>query len=113
MATASSLTRPVVVASLLGLVLLVGPWAWDGVPGHWRITSSLVGLLAIATAVRIVALAQRGGPRPSSLHSVGPLELRQTLDLGERQRMHVIGFEGRVLLIGERDGSLAVLDGSD
>lgn len=112
MISRASLTHPVVAASILGSILLAASsLASSGSTstGHWQVTGWLVGLLSIATAVRIAVLGQRDRRRRLTTTGTGAVGLRQTLDLGEQHRVHVIELDGRVLLIGESGGGLALL----
>lgn len=113
----------------IGLVLFLGPLQGGGktaveptpeattevpagrtnvptMPSAWQISSTLVGVLLLGF-IGIVLVKRVRHARP-----VGDGEyvvLRQSVRLTPKQAVHVVEFDGDVLLIGESDGNLNVL----
>ena len=76
-------------------------------PSLWRVGSTLLGILLLGgVGLTILAKAKRRGPENPALVA----QLRQSLRLGPKGRLHVVQFDGRMLLIGETDGQVALLD---
>ena len=111
---------------LLAFVVLLGPWsgstaaapetAASGLripptPSVWQVVCSLIGVLFVG-AIGLMMIAKfKGISRPAGRGKAGdPLTLRQTLKLSPRHRVHVVEFDSMVLLLGECDNNLAVLN---
>ena len=75
-------------------------------PSAWQVSSTLVGVLLLGF-IGIVLVKRMRQARP-----IGDGEyvvLRQSVRLTPKQAVHVVEFDGEVLLIGESDGNLNVL----
>ena len=75
-------------------------------PSLWPVGSTLLGVVLLGFATLV--LARRLGRSDRGAERL--ITLRQSLNLGPRQRVHVVQFEDRVLLLGESNGHLVVLD---
>jgi flagellar biogenesis protein FliO len=79
-------------------------------PDLWQMGSALLAVLLLGTAGVMLLRKLRGGAVP--VRGSAPLmTLRQTLRLSARQAVHAIEFDDRILLIGEHERGLALLDG--
>jgi len=75
-------------------------------PDLWQIASTLVGLLLLGGAgLFVLRRLQRG----SKSGSAGIVTLRQTVRLSPKQALHAIEFEGRLLLVGESDRGVTLV----
>lgn len=78
-------------------------------PDLWQMGSALIAVLLIGTAGVMLLRKLRGGAVP--VRGSAPLiTLRQTLRLSARQAVHAIEFDDRILLIGEHERGLALLE---
>ncbi len=78
-------------------------------PDMWQITSALVGVLLLGVGAVLVVRKLRGGAVPT--RGAAPLAmLRQTLRLSSRQAIHAIEFDDRILLVGEHERGLVLLE---
>ena len=75
-------------------------------PGGWRITSTLIGVLLLG-AVGIVVYQRLSKIRPTG--DAEFMRLRQTLRLSQRHNVYAVEFDGEVLLLGETDGNIGVI----
>ena len=67
-------------------------------PDLWQVASTLIGLLLLAGTGLFLLRRVRQGPRGNS---TGIVTLRQSVRLSPKNALHAIEFEGRVLLVGE------------
>jgi len=77
-------------------------------PDMWKMSSALIGVLLLGAGVLLVLKRMRGGVMPIGKTQLATL--RQTVRLTGKQAVHAIEFDGRILLIGETDKSLSLLD---
>jgi flagellar biogenesis protein FliO len=77
-------------------------------PDLTQMASALLGVLLLGAGGVLLVRRLRSGPRAPRGGSL--LALRQTLRVSARQAIHAIEFDDRILLIGETDKSLALLD---
>ncbi len=79
-------------------------------PDLWQMGSALIAVLLLGAAGVMLLRKLRGGAVP--VRGSAPLiTLRQTLRLSARQAVHAIEFDDRILLIGEHERGLALLEG--
>ncbi len=117
------------VPPALALLLFFGPWrntppqsvevdaprsaAKDprpaAVPGTWQVLSTVFGLCLLGTAV-VLGLARVRRNAQSTPGNV--VILRQSLRLSNRHAVHAVQFDDQILLLGECDASLRVLQAS-
>lgn len=79
-------------------------------PDLWQMGSALIGVLLLGAGCILAVRKLRGGasPKPGA-----PLAtLRQTLRLSPRQAIHAIEFDDRILLVGESERGLLLLESS-
>ncbi len=84
------------------------PTALPRAPDLWQMGSALTGVLLLGIGAVLLLRRLRGpsrAPRGANL-----MALRQTLRLSTRQAVHAIEFDDRILLIGETDRGIALLD---
>jgi flagellar biogenesis protein FliO len=78
-------------------------------PDLWQMVSAVAGILLLG-AGGILVLRRLRGPAPA--RSAAPLlTLRQTLRVSARQAVHAIEFDDRILLVGEHERGLTLIDG--
>lgn len=77
-------------------------------PDLWQMSSALVGVLLLGVVGVILLRKLRGGATPTRGTNIA--SLRQTLRLSTRQAVHAIEFDDRILLIGEHERGLVLLD---
>ncbi len=77
-------------------------------PDLWEMSSALIGVLLLGVGGVLVLRRLRAGP--GAPRGANLLSLRQTLRLSTRQSIHAIEFDDRILLVGETDKSLSLLD---
>ncbi len=77
-------------------------------PDLWQMSSALVGVLLLGVGGILVLRRLRGGRAPARGSTL--VTLRQTLRLG-RHAVHVLEFDDRILLVGEHERGLALLEG--
>jgi len=77
-------------------------------PDMWKMSSALVGVLLLG-AVGLLGLKKlRGGASPQGAQTLATL--RQTMRLGAKHSLHAIEFDNRVLLVGEGEKGLTLID---
>jgi flagellar biogenesis protein FliO len=77
-------------------------------PGLWQIGSALLGVLLLG-GIGIYGLRRlRGGATPTRGSRL--MTLRQTLRLTQRGSVHAIEFDDRILLIGESERGLTLIE---
>lgn len=77
-------------------------------PDLWQMASALAGVLLLGWGGVLVLRRLRRGARVAGGTSL--LTLRQTLRLSSKQAIHAIEFDERILLVGEHERGLALLD---
>lgn len=77
-------------------------------PDMWKISSAFIGVLLLGVGGLIVVKRIRGGVVPSGSTSLATL--RQTVRLTAKQALHAIEFDNRILLIGETEKGLSLID---
>ena len=77
-------------------------------PDMWKMTSAFVGVLLLGVGGLMVLKKLRGGATPQGKASLATL--RQTVRLTTKQSLHAVEFDNRILLIGESEKGLALLD---
>jgi len=78
-------------------------------PDLWQMGSALVGVLLLGVGGIVMLRKLRGGATP--VRGAAPLmTLRQTMRLSTKQAVHAIEFDDRVLLVGESDRGLCLLE---
>ena len=77
-------------------------------PDLWQMASALAGVLLLGVVGVAVLRKLRGGASPSGGGSL--LTLRQTLRLSPQRALHAIEFDDRVLLVGENERGLTLID---
>ncbi|MCR9247962.1 MAG: flagellar biosynthetic protein FliO [bacterium] len=81
-------------------------------PDMWQITSALAGVLLLG-GLGVYGLRRlRAGGRPLRNPKTRLITLRQSLRLGQRQAVHAIEFDDRILLIGDGERGLTLLESS-
>lgn len=79
-------------------------------PDFWQIGSALIGVLLLG-GLGVYGLRRlRGGAVPTRGAKTRIVTLRQTMRLGQRQSLHAIEFEDRILLIGETERGLSLIE---
>ena len=79
-------------------------------PSIGQVASTVGGVLLLG-AVVIILLARFRGRQNGGAE--GPLSIRQSTRLSTRHTVHVVQFDDRLLLLGECEGQLTVLSGSE
>ncbi|MFT4514854.1 MAG: flagellar biogenesis protein FliO [Planctomycetota bacterium] len=77
-------------------------------PDMWKMASALIGVLLLGAGGIIVLKKMRGGATPQGKTTLATL--RQTVRLTTKQALHAIEFDNRILLIGETDKGLTLID---
>jgi len=77
-------------------------------PDLWQMASALTGVLLLGCGGVLVLRRLRRGARSGGSSSL--MTLRQTLRLSAKQAIHAIEFDDRILLVGEHERGLALLD---
>lgn len=77
-------------------------------PDFFEIGSALCGVLLLGVGGVLVLRKLRGGASPTG--GTPLVTLRQSLRLSPRQSIHALEFDDRILLIGESERGLALLD---
>lgn len=81
-------------------------------PDMYQITSALAGVLLLGgLAVYLLRRLRNGGVGTGSQRN-RLITLRQSLRLGQRQALHAVEFDDRILLIGEGERGLTMLQNS-
>ncbi len=77
-------------------------------PSVWQVTATLVGVLLLGgVGIAVLRRAQRSRPIGDGQYVV----LRQSMRLSQKHAIHAVEFNNEVLLVGECDGNLNVLQG--
>lgn len=77
-------------------------------PDMWKMSSALVGVLLLG-AVGLMGLKKlRGGTSPQGRQTLATL--RQTVRLGAKNSLHAVEFDNRILLVGESDKGLTLIE---
>lgn len=79
-------------------------------PDLWQVGSALVGVLLLGAVAAIGLRRMRGGAAPIRGQKAKVVTLRQTLRLGQRHALHAIEFDDRVLLVGESERGLTLVE---
>jgi len=77
-------------------------------PDLWQMASALVGVLLLGVGGVVLLRRLRGGATPTRGSALATL--RQTLRLSARQAIHAIEFDDRILLVGEHERGLVLLE---
>lgn len=77
-------------------------------PGMWQMSSALVGVLLLGVGALVLLKRLRGGASPRGNQTLATL--RQTVRLSAKQALHAVEFDNRILLIGEGDKGLTLLE---
>ncbi|MCK5945501.1 MAG: flagellar biosynthetic protein FliO [Planctomycetes bacterium] len=77
-------------------------------PDMWKMSSALVGVLLLGAGGLLVLKKLRGGASPTGTQTLATL--RQTVRLGNKQSLHAIEFDNRILLVGESDKGLTLIE---
>ena len=77
-------------------------------PDMWRIAAAGCAVLLLGAGT-LLMLRRLRGPTPMTGGSK-PATLRQTLRLSQRQALHAVEFDDRILLVGENDRGLTLID---
>lgn len=77
-------------------------------PDMWKMASAFVGVMLLGVGALIVLKRLRGGATPSG--STALATLRQTIRLTTKQSLHAIEFDNRIILVGETDKGLSLID---
>ena len=80
-------------------------------PDLWQMTSTLVGVLLLGGVGLLGLKKLRGGATPQGAQKIATL--RQTMRLGPKQALHAVEFGSRVLLVGESDKGLTLIDSGE
>ncbi len=95
---------PTAAAQRPGRPVLAAPRS----PDLLQMCSALVGVLLLGVGGVMLLRKLRGGAAPSRGSTIA--SLRQTLRLSARQAVHAIEFDDRILLVGEHERGLVLLD---
>lgn len=76
-------------------------------PDMWKMSSALVGVLLLGAVALLGLKKLRGGATPRGSQTLATL--RQTMRLSPKQALHAIEFDNRILLIGEGDKGLTLI----
>lgn len=79
-------------------------------PDLWQMGSALIGVLLLGAGCLVAVRKLRGGA--AAVRGAPLATLRQTLRLSPKQAIHAIEFDDRILLVGESDRGLALLESS-
>jgi flagellar biogenesis protein FliO len=77
-------------------------------PDLWQMSSGLIGVVLLGAAALFGLKRLRSGSAASRGTPV--MALRQTLRLGARQALHAIEFDERIVLVGESDKGLVLIE---
>lgn len=77
-------------------------------PNMWKMASAFVGVLLLGVGALIVLKRMRGGATPSGNTALATL--RQTVRLTTKQSLHAIEFDNRIILVGETEKGLSLID---
>lgn len=77
-------------------------------PDMWKMASAMVGVLLLGAGALVVVKRMRGGATPQGKTALATL--RQTVRLTAKQSLHAIEFDNRILLIGESEKGLSLID---
>ncbi len=77
-------------------------------PDMFEMGSALIGVLLLGAGAVLLLRKLRGGASPTGGATL--VTLRQSLRLSARQTIHALEFDDRILLVGETDRGLALLE---
>ncbi|HEB54612.1 MAG TPA: hypothetical protein ENI87_15290 [bacterium] len=77
-------------------------------PDMWKMSSALVGVLLLGAGGIVVLKKLRSGVSP--IGNTALATLRQTVRLSTKQALHAIEFDDRILLVGEGEKGLTLID---
>jgi len=77
-------------------------------PSFWKIGSALIGVLLLGGLGLYGLRRLRGGAIPT--RGTTFLTLRQSMRLGQRQALHAVEFDDRILLIGETERGISLIE---
>lgn len=77
-------------------------------PDMWKMSSAFVGVLLLGVGALVVIKRMRGGATPNGTTAL--MTLRQTVRLTTKQSLHAIEFDNRIILIGDTDKGLSLID---
>jgi flagellar biogenesis protein FliO len=77
-------------------------------PDMWKMSSALVGVLLLGAVALLGLKKLRGAATPKGSQTLATL--RQTMRLGTKQALHAVEFGDRILLIGESDKGLTLIE---
>jgi flagellar biogenesis protein FliO len=109
-ATAAPVTTPAAAPATApeGRNSRATPPAAPRTPDLWQMSSALIGVLLLGAGGIFVLRRLRGGAAPTGTSTLATL--RQTIRLGQKQALHAIEFDDRILLVGETERGLTLLD---
>lgn len=77
-------------------------------PDLWQMSSGLIGVLLLgATGLMLLKRLRRGA---SPVRGLPVMTLRQSLRLGNQRVLHAIEFDERIVLVGESDKGLVLIE---
>jgi flagellar biogenesis protein FliO len=79
-------------------------------PDMWKMSSALVGVLLLGAVALLGLKKLRGGAAPQGRQTLATL--RQTVRLGAKNSLHAVEFDDRILLVGESDKGLTLIQSS-
>jgi flagellar biogenesis protein FliO len=77
-------------------------------PDLWQMSSALLGVLLLGVGGIVLLRRLRNGPGAPRGQTL--VTLRQTLRLSPRQAIHAVEFDDRILLVGDSDKGLVLLE---
>lgn len=77
-------------------------------PELWQMSSALIGVLLLGAAGLFALKRLRSGGGPTGGAKL--VTVRQTIRLSGRQALHAVEFDDRILLLGEHDRGVVLLD---
>ena len=77
-------------------------------PDMWKLGSTLVGVLLLGVGGLFALRKLRGGAAPTGGTRLATL--RQSLRLSAKQALHAIEFDDRILLVGEHERGLVLIE---
>jgi flagellar biogenesis protein FliO len=84
------------------------PSALPKTPDTWQLISALTGVLLLGIGGVLVLKRLRHGPTAKPAQAL--VGLRQTLRLSAKQALHVVEFDDRLLLVGDSDKGLVLVE---
>lgn len=79
-------------------------------PDLWQMSSALVGVLLLGGVALLGLKKLRGGASPQRPQTLATL--RQTMRLGAKSTLHAIEFDNRILLVGDGEKGLTLIESS-